>query len=158
MSWAEVKHALNSTVGTSDFESLDEIFKGNWRFISSNIVYKTAPASYTSSGGEYTIGNTFTSKANGVVKFRLSDVETTSTNFTFYVYRNGSTIPAASGTNTNPTSSAYRDYFADCEVNKGDVFTFAIKRSGAGTISSMGNISILCSPIYAPDLFETGVR
>lgn len=157
MSWAEVKHALNSTVGTGDFESLDEIFKGNWRFVSSDILYKTAPASYTSSGGTYTIGNTFTAKANGVVTFRLSGVETTSTNFTFYVYRNGSTTPAASGTNT--TSSASRSYTADCEVNKGDVFTFDIKRSSSsGTISSMGNISILCTPIYAPDLFETGVR
>ena len=156
MSWAEIKHAINSTVGTDDFKPLDKIFEGNWRLASSDVVYKSEPVSYTYGYGKYAINNIFKAKASGRVKFRISGVETEKTTFTFNVYRNGSETPVASAANT--TSTLSKTFIIDCNVNKGDIFTFDIKRpSTANDITSMGDIAVLCTPVYAPDLFETTI-
>ena len=39
MSWAEIKHALNSTLGTDDFKPLDKMISGNIVIIKENTTW-----------------------------------------------------------------------------------------------------------------------
>ena len=58
--WAGIKYALNSTLGTSEFQSLDKIIKGQKSLIKSQNLYYSFP--------ELTFENVTSGKENEVIK------------------------------------------------------------------------------------------
>lgn len=151
MSWAVTKYALNSTVGTADFQPLDIIFKGNWHLVSSDNVYFAEKAEYTQNNNTYTLTNALKMLASGTARFTLWASTATSSTHTFEVYKNGTL--AGSQTRT-VTSTAETAYSVDVTFSEGDVITFRITRNSGNATFSLGSITMLAQPIYAPSLIE----
>lgn len=151
MSWAETK-CINSTVGTEDFKPLDEIFKGSWHLVSSDNVYFAEKAEYTKNNNTYTLTNALKMLASGTARFTLWASTATSSKHTFEVYKNGTLVGNQTRTVTSTTEAAYS---VDATFSEGDVITFKITRdSGNTTPFSLGSITMLAQPIYAPSLIE----
>lgn len=51
--WAGIKHALNSTLGTNDFQPLDQQIRNNKILMASNELYATLPTEFSKSGYGY---------------------------------------------------------------------------------------------------------
>lgn len=154
MSWAEVKHAINSTVGTSEFKSLDKMIMGNWHLVESNNVYLTETPSYSSTAGTYALSNSFKMKASGAAKVRLLTAYATSVTCDFEIYKNGQLYKSSSrqgdGNNTNISLTVSISFETD------DIFTFKLIRTiGVSAVSSISDISLLCDAVYAPRLVES---
>ena len=151
MSWAETR-CINSTVGTKDFKPLDEIFKGNWHLVSSDNVYFAEKAEYTKNNNTYTLTNALKMLASGTARFTLWASTASSSEYTFEVYKNGTLAGSQTRTVTSTTETAYS---VDVTFNEGDVITFRITHnSGNATLYSLGSITMLAQPIYAPSLIE----
>lgn len=111
--WAEIKSALNSTIGTSEFKSLDElILLGKELVISEdellNLSGKTNPS--------------FTAYCNGYIRIRIDEPDFQEDEYREWyleVYKNGI---------IEDTSSGFEETYVsfDVAVNRGDVIT--IKR------------------------------
>ena len=154
MSWAEVKHAINSTVGTSEFKPLDKIIMDNWNLIESSDVYISETPTYSSSSGVYTLNNSFKMKANGSAKIRLVASYSVNSTYTFEAYKNGTPYASetlAGGGTTN------KNFILSISFKKDDVLTFKFFKATTGStnISSMSEIAVLCTPVYAPMLVES---
>lgn len=155
MSWAEIKHAINGTVGTNDFKSLDKMITDNWTLATSTDEYILESVDYTNvSAGNYTINNSYKMKADGSAKVRLRANWQMNTKYRFQAYRNGtshsSTLYEGNGS-SNTTVISVNIHF-----KKGDVFTFEmVRETGSAPISSMTDIALLCMPMYAPILVES---
>ena len=150
MSWAEVKHAINSTVGTSEFKPLDEIVRGNWNLIESENVYIAEKPSYSQSSGIYSLSNSFKMHTNGTVRLRLK--AEFSAGYTFQIYKNGTLVDSLAKAGANNEIV----FIVTVSVKTNDIFTFKLVRtSGSTGISSMNEIAVLCTPVYAPMLVES---
>ena len=72
---AITKFALNSTLGTDEFQPLDKIFNGNWRFVTSSNLYATyltnkkPPENYI-----YDLGCSFKFNCEGVVRLSCASI------------------------------------------------------------------------------------
>lgn len=155
MSWAEVKHAINSTVGTSEFKSLDKMITDNWTLAISTDEYILESVDYTNvSAGNYTINNSYKMKADGSAKVRLRASWQANTKYRFQAYRNGtshSSILIEGNGSSNTTVLSLNLHF-----KRDDVFTFELVRdTGSAPISTMTDIALLCTPMYAPILVES---
>lgn len=153
MSWAEIKNAVNSTVGTKDFKPLNEIIRGNWNLIESERIYISETPTYTLSSGTYTISNSFKFKANGSARIRLILAYSTSVSYAFEIYKNGtlykSTARAGNGASNNI------NIIESVTFKPEDLFTFRLVRMGGSVaVSSMTEIAVLCEAVYAPMLVE----
>ena len=72
--WAEIKYALNSTLGTKDFKPLDEIIRGQKTFIASDdLIANIYPREISSDRNESVLveGATFTSHTSGAVRLSV---------------------------------------------------------------------------------------
>lgn len=154
MSWAEIKNAVNSTVGTKDFKPLNEIIRGNWNLIESERIYISETPAYTSSSGTYTISNSFKFKANGSARIRLILAYSANATYTLEIYKNGNLYKsiARAGDGANNNISIIESVTFKSE----DLFTFRLVRTGGSTaVSSMTEIAVLCEAVYAPMLVES---
>lgn len=154
MSWAEIKLALNGTVGTPEFQTLDKLFTGNWKLLSdSDIIYKTAPANAAYSNGKFGFTNKFTLKTDGTATVKLTAASENGKNGTFTVLKNGEKF--ASVTRQHTSASEYT-YLVNIEFKTGDVLTFEFSLSSGKNVT-FGEISLLCMPFYTPNLAESEV-
>ena len=152
MSWTETKYAINSTLGTDDFKPLNKIIEGNWNLIASDNVYASEKAMYSGSSGVYTLSNSFKVRSSGTVRFAVNATFSANTEYTFNVKRNGQIVASYSRTGTGNEVLMP----AEASVNRGDVFTFELRRSsGSGTVTNINNVEIRAYPIYAPILVES---
>ncbi len=151
MSWSEIKHAVNSTVGTDDFEPLDKIFKGNWRFIVSENIYLTEDAFYTQDDDTFNISTSFKALINGTVRVSMSAATSSGRIFSFHVLKNGEIAASVKKTGTGEALT----YISEVTFAPGDVLSFKFEReSSGGSIISTPKLTIYGIPVYAPELFE----
>lgn len=155
MSWAEIKHAVNSTIGTDEFKSLDKIFEGNWRLIASDNAYISITPGYTSNSSynTYTISNSFKTNVNGTAKFTADAIFYDDATYSFNLIING--VKVASHERSG-TEDAKLTFSVEHYISVGDVITFTFtKTSGSGRLSEISRLAILGYPIYAPELIES---
>lgn len=154
MSWAEIKLALNGTVGTPEFQPLDKLFNGNWKLLANDsTVYKTAPANATYAGGKFEFSNKFTLKTDGTATVKLTAAAEIGKNGTLSVLKNGEKF--ASETRLHNSENHYT-YLVNTEFKSGDILTFEFSLSSGKNVT-FGDISLLCMPFYSPNLAESEV-
>lgn len=131
--WAEVKHAINSTLGTNDFKSLDKIIKGQRTYAASNALLAVLLHSSTAiTTTKTTIPNVnFIPSVNGSLAVYLDiyeDYYPTSGNYVdFWIYENG--VETAS-VRTMGNQFAYEETLTktiNIQIKKDKTYTFAIK-------------------------------
>ena len=158
MSWAEIKKALNSSIGTSDFKPLNEIIDGTKKLVASDNLYcvvidQPQTKTFTSAGGTFDIDKKVKILWNGSIKitadFSFSGYEGTGQKYReFYIFKNGTKIIEQSY-----ASQGEYTYTNTFSVKKGDEFTFQIlytRGSPAGTYESyiiVNSIEILSDVI-----------
>lgn len=153
MSWAEIKNAVNSTVGTNNFKPLNEIIRGNWNLIVSDKVYISETPAYTSSSGTYNISNSFRFKATGTAEIRLKASYVANTTYNFEIYKNGTIYKTITESGNNVASNiAIRDTISFVE---NDLISFKLVRKKGSDSPSMSEIAVLCEAVYAPILVES---
>lgn len=153
MSWVEVKHALNSTVGTDNFESLDKIFKGHWRLTPSEYAYLTTPIVLTESGTRnYDVDKKIKLNANGRIVFgigiRVGLSGTQSRTVTAEIYEDGTLINS-----TERTYSTSGEYTILAELNIKKNSTYSFKMSSTANLSGR-TLLVNAQPVYAEELVE----
>lgn len=153
MSWAEIKNAVNSTVGTKNFKPLNEIIRGNWNLIESEKVYISEVPEYTSSSGTYNISNSFRFKATGTAEIRLKASYVANTTYDFEIYKNGTIYKTITESGNDVASNiAIRDTISFVE---NDLISFRLVRKKGSDSPSMSEIAVLCEAVYAPILVES---
>lgn len=154
MSWAEIKRAINSTVGTDEFQPLDKMIMGNWNLVESNNTYLFETPLYSSSAGTHTLSTTFKMKANGTARIRLLAAYSANITCAFEIYKNGQLYKSNSLTGINTSTNV--SFIVPVSFKTDDLFTFKLVRTiGSGNISSINEISVLCDAVYAPVLIES---
>lgn len=157
MSWVEVKHALNSTVGTDNFESLDKIFKGHWRLTPSEYAYLTTPIVLTESGSgarNYDVDKKIKFNANGRIVFgiriRVSFTGSQNRTVTAEIYEDGTLI---NSTERTYSTSGEHTLLPELDIKKNSTYSFKTKISGAGTLSGE-TLLVNAQPVYTEELVE----
>lgn len=154
MSWAEIKNAVNSTVGTNNFKPLNEIIRGNWNLIESDKVYISEVPEYTSSSETYNISNSFRFKAPGTAQIRLRASYESTTTYDFEIYKNGAIYKTITKSG-NDVASKIVILNTMISFVENDLITFRlVKKKGIDT-PSMSEIAVLCEAVYAPILVES---
>lgn len=140
MIWAEIKKALNSTLGTNNFKSLDEIIKGEKVFAPSNAEYISLISnSYSVNvGEELTLPVSFTPQIDGKIRLKLRvNCQTVTTVGKFLV--NSEEVKVFNGNSYKSENNI------DIDVVAGTTYTFGIKStSGTFTIETL---NICCTII-----------
>lgn len=153
MSWAEIKNAVNSTVGTNNFKPLNEIIRGNWNLIESDKVYISEVPEYTSSSETYNISNSFRFKAPGTAKIRLKASYESNTTYNFEIYKNGAIYKTISQSGND---TAYKTTIqGTISFVENDLITFRLVKKKGIDSPSMSEIAVLCEAVYAPILVES---
>lgn len=118
--WSEIKHALNSTIGTDDFKPLDKIIQGNKAIVASDNLYWII-----SNTGAYTEDNTkFTEFAkiriniSGSIKLRVKSGAYYREGYV-EIRINGKTVANSTTTVGEPLTDSY----FDIPVNNKDILT-----------------------------------
>lgn len=155
MSWVEVKHALNSTVGTDNFESLDKIFKGHWRLTPSEYAYLTTPIVLTESGTrKYDVDKKIKFNANGRIVFgigiRVSFSGNQNRTVTAEIYEDGTLIDSA-----ERTYSKAGEYtiVTELDIKKNSTYSFKTKIDVAANLSGR-TLLVNAQPVYTEELVE----
>ena len=141
--WACIKYALNSSLGTKNFEPLDQtIMYSKGLSASENNLYYTIADSETydsSSASEpKQLKQEVTFKCAGSANLKF--YFTSSGNYTscrFYVYKNGSSYSSETADNRKATMKSIRISFLP-----NDVFTFVIRVTADATNAYLENLGI----------------
>ena len=155
MSWVEVKHALNSTVGTDNFESLDKIFKGHWRLTPSEYAYLTTPIVLTESGTRnYDVDKKIKFNANGRIVFGIriyvSFTGIYNKTVTAEIYEDGTLINSTERTCSDPGEYTLP---LELDIKKNNTYSFKTKISGAGSLTGR-TLLVNAQPVYTEELVE----
>lgn len=87
--WSGIKHALNSTLGTEEFQPLDQIIKGQKILIANDNVIAVISNSLVNGNAIYP--TIFTPKINGVIRILVKGFSTDRNNSSQYImiFENG---------------------------------------------------------------------
>lgn len=130
--WSGIKYALNSTLGTSDFESLDKIIKGQKSLVASDNLYCVVSTEYIyTAKGVNKEKTLFKLKADGSFKFSFSAYIDTSYDASIYLVKNGIQTTSSPLVKVDDTSG-YATYFSGIvSANKNDIIGIMLQpRSG----------------------------
>lgn len=130
MSWAQIKKAINSTLGTKDFKPLNELILGERSLVSSDNVFlvttNNQPITCNFNGAIQVIFNfgiyNYDSGDKATVKFTMLD-----SNEAYKIN--------TQETYVNPDRGSTEDFRRSFTVNvkKGEVYTFNLEKVGVGT-------------------------
>ena len=148
---AITKFALNSTLGTDEFQPLDKIFNGNWRFVTSSnlfatyLINKKPPENYI-----YDLGCSLKFNCEGVVRLSCESIIVPRQTIELYLYKNGVIEQTSTATNTNVVDKT--EYFNfNVNIEKGAIYSLKAKTlANAGV--TFDEVSIYGYPIYANEL------
>lgn len=135
MGWPKIKKAINSTLGTEEFQPLDEIILGSKGLKASDNFYARVLSTVTSGsyGSPLTISNWLTMNWTGSFKLKVSAYYNRG-NGIIHVQKNGSTISTVT-----VTSSDYGEYETGLiSFNKGDIIGLIL--TGASSSNSASAI------------------
>ena len=148
---AITKFALNSTLGTDEFQPLDKIFNGNWRFVTSSnlfatyLINKKPPENYI-----YDLGCSLKFNCEGIVRLSCASIIGPRQRIELYLYKNGVIEQTSTATNTNVVDKT--EYFNfNVNIEKGAIYSLKAKTlANAGV--TFDEVSIHGYPIYANEL------
>ena len=161
--WAGIKHALNSTLGTSYFRPLDEIL--NRELLSSSNLYKKIFSGAISAGDDVgeTVNIPVTLKmyCNGTIRLYIGISTNRSDGdhkFNVDVLHRDNTSNAYSTSNVyeNSSTSPLSDYYMQIgtiKINKGDILSFSITTNVKYRSQSVKSLYILADEVQS-SLFE----
>ena len=136
--WAGIKHALNSTLGTSDFTSLDDIIAKQFTLIQSDDVYANLDSFSVSTTREngaltkwYPKRLKMTRYGSGYLKGVLHRSNASETDVAFYVYKNYEII--YSWDKTWQETSNDVSFSIPINFTPHDVFSFELYLKAYGT-------------------------
>lgn len=139
---AIAKYALNSTIGTDDFEPLDKIIKGQKTIIASNTPFMPLVANADQVGYEAgSIIVTFKVNTKGTARLLAKNVETTRDTGYIEVLKNGSELFVEGLT----YGQSLELYTRDFSVQRGDVIT--VKADHRGGLKIYLQDLILCADV-----------
>ena len=139
--WAGIQHALNSTLGTKDFKSLDQMILGMRSLQASDNVYMTLSGfpSASPDGGQTVIVShpqSITPYTSGSLKFKVYYVTSHSGYYSpvvkFSVYINGS-LADISVLNSS-SSSDTKEHTLQISYQAGDVITLEVSVKSGGDL------------------------
>lgn len=84
--WSGIKHAINSTLGTSEFQPLDKIIDGQRTLAASDSVLNVVFSGNETIGENYEIIGGFIPKKNGSVRVIIEYRNSSNTERTFYAH------------------------------------------------------------------------
>lgn len=158
--WTEIKHALNSTLGTDEFKPLNEIVAGNWNLAVSDSLYmaKTSEISFNETKKTFTYNTKLIFLADGIIKLSAPLQATSSAYqqpYVFNIYEDG--ILVNSVENYVPVQSTKSSVSLTFNIKKQRVYSFTLERgiSNPQSVTPTGELKIYCEPRYAPMLVET---
>lgn len=156
--WVGIKKALNSTVGTSDFQSLDKIIKSQRTYTVSDetLVTLISNKSISATTTKTKLSNaSFTSLVNGTLRIKSIigiNVYDNSVYAYFEIYKNGASYMSGSvnhsyyGGSSGGTNYVSKVISIDCPIEKDSTYTFYFyKNSDAGSVT-LSNLE-LCGKI-----------
>lgn len=135
---AITKYAINSTLGTEDFEPLDVMMMSQKTMVASdNLLYDVLTSSITSNSSyPKREKNLFKVKSGGSFKLKFNANGYGDTSGKVSIYRNNETTPIQTVTFTTPNQ--YVDYLSNIiSANRGDSFKIILEhmRTDATTIA-----------------------
>jgi hypothetical protein len=159
--WTGIKYALNSTLGTKDFQPLDEIIKGQRTYGPSDDVLvllgPSTPVFVEYDEPEKVIPNIqFKALVNGTVRVKcFAEIQGAGLNGRavtayFRVRKDGNTYLSSSATNPNYDQLS-EEIIIDCPIEKGSVYTFSASTSNGN--AGFGHITI-CGQIVDLSMIE----
>lgn len=139
--WAEIKKAVNSTVGTQNFKPLDELYRDSrYVYASDNVILDlhNPDSSYYMRSFKVNIPGTYKIKVHFLKETKTSSI------FSNNIYQNGSKVAEISFS----TSTAQEtEGFKYLTFSAGDVITFERGHYQSKSLSS--DICVLCGMIGA---------
>lgn len=142
--WAGIKHALNSTLGTSDFKPLDQLIIGERAFVASDTAYSVMLDGAQSTTA--TIGS-FTPKLDGYVRV-IAKVQTTALSGTTSSIQVGNKYMYFAGGNGEVVKSI------DIRVTANASYVVSWTTAGSGTGRHQLNNVIIGAQIADTTLME----
>lgn len=129
MSWKTVKKALNSTLCTEKFQSLDQMIVGQKRFVASDTPIASV-SSYSMNSTEWETVVKFVPKIPGIIKgvFNLDSSGYSSVTGYFRVQEDGTTVYSVTDSSANDFEfllniSAEKEYTFDISASASDSAT-----------------------------------
>lgn len=128
--WSSIKHAINSTIGTSEFKPLDEIIKGQKSLVVSDNIYCTLLSTSKSADSTNTEVELCSFQMNGDGSFKFKCYASYSQySGSVIVYRNNVATEYIS-IEKNTGSYIYSDTI---KAEKNDVIRLTVKRGSGGS-------------------------
>ena len=159
--WTGIKHALNSTVGTEDFQPLNELTEkiihkytlGSKKYVASNdliINYLPSGEQYIGAGQNIFLGN-FTPAIDGYIRFNFTLSASSSqhaTSFTVQEQQTGNFVIQVNMYGDFSTSGQAQ--FKDIRVTAGYTYIMNLSQSSAGngTLSQLNICGYVSDPLY----------
>lgn len=147
--WSGIKHALNSTLGTADFQPLDKIFTNNISIGASDMVLKALISSSVNIphyNADDTTIKTFTAGATGTVRLVGEFIGATSGKITrlWCEDENGENIGSVETTEESGTLSV------DVNVKKGKIYVVHMIKYTTSMVTAQQctRLSVCGNPIY----------
>ena len=142
--WAGIKYALNSTVGTTEFEPLDKIILGSKALKASDNFYSRILSKHLSGtvNKPIVIENLLEMKWQGSFRLRIYARGQNNTGF-IHIKRNGNIVY----TFYLDATSDYKEYSTDISFNVGDIIGLEI--TGIDSIYGDGEANLNYMDIYA---------
>ncbi len=145
------KFALNSTLGTDEFQPLDKIFNGNWRFVISSNLFATYLTNITNPQTYiYDLGCSLKFNCEGIVRLNCASIIVPRQTIELYLYKNDVIEQTSTATNTDAADKT--EYF-QFNVNIEKDATYSLKaKTTANAGVTFDEVSIYGYPIYANEL------
>ena len=146
--WSQIKYAMNSTLGTSEFKPLDKIIEGQRTWGASDVLIKllTTSAGYFS---DTTLGS-FTPKVGGSVRvFAFAFAENYVGDSAYLRVYRGDTLVAS--TSAKITNNGTTPMSIDISITAGEKYT--VKGYTSSTTSSLKSVSV-CGSLIDASLME----
>lgn len=139
--WKEIKRAINSTLGTSDFKPLDQIITdGKGLVASDNLYYQLNSATMSSEGSATRTINTATMHASGSMRAKAkASMYGTYSMISLYVYKNGTLYTSQTWNNRGGDSV---EKSVDISFKKDDVLRFDVAFSSITSTSRLYDIGL----------------
>lgn len=155
--WAEIKHALNSTLGTPNFKPLDKLFTEHLGLGATDATLKVLKIEETLISSAFVNIGQFVPTVNGNVRIFLeAKTNIPSANAADLLIEiigsDGSSKSQYFNSNANETN-VYKEYRLDFNIIKNVSYSVQIKRTNATSYIYIKNVKI-CGSVTDPTLIE----
>lgn len=149
--WTGIKHALNSTLGTENFQPLDKIIEGQRTLAASDNVIRVITPPTGSFRNQTSIGS-FTPKVGNSIRVSVVFAPNSATNKTVQLYVGGGGKNFSTSATFNATTGVTTNGFMEIDVPIEAGVTYGISMSSSDSIRVVS--CKLCASITDANLVE----